>query len=402
MTPAEESAVEYTRVDAPSHRPRRTAVIVAVSSVALAAAVLSISISLPSIPLFDLKKAAPIPHTGEYCTGSGAKAYSKGTLKRIVDRTVAGLLEFSAHEPKFEASDVIRVEDKFYVVCDSSWDILSIDERMPLLSPKNEVIKPDASFSPPDEDSGFEVIIHDGSAPGDFYVVRESIKHVDKYDAHILKVKLNASAGTYSVEETCESELTFEGDSKGFEGGVSLRGKDGVLYLLGLCEGNYCSESRGKETGNGRVVVMARQEVDPSVAAGGCMWKTVRMLELPKAVQFVDYSAIALHHATQSAAVTSQENSQLWIGSLETGSNGDFEPDKAEFSEGKVYDFPRSDGGCEAIYCNVEGIHWVTEGTKGSAAPGTLVAVSDKMKSKGRQPAVCHDKDQSVHLFSLP
>ena len=38
----------------------------------------------------------------------------------------------------------------------------------------------------------------------------------------------------------------------------------------------------------------------------------------------------------------------------------------------------------------------------GTDMPGTLVAVSDKMKSKGRQPAVCHDKDQSVHLFALP
>ena len=31
-----------------------------------------------------------------------------------------------------------------------------------------------------------------------------------------------------------------------------------------------------------------------------------------------------------------------------------------------------------------------------------LVAVSDKMKSKGRQPSVCQDKDQSVHMFALP
>ena len=92
----------------------------------------------------------------------------------------------------------------------------------------------------------------------------------------------------------------------------------------------------------------------------------------------------------------------MWIGSLKTGSNGEFEPDKAEFSEGKVYDFPRSQDGCEAIYCNVEGIHWINEGADDSAAPGTLVAVSDKMKSRGRQPAICHDKDQSVHLFALP
>ena len=52
-------------------------------------------------------------------------------------------------------------------------------------------------------------------------------------------------------------------------------------------------------------------------------------------------------------------------------------------------------------YCNIEGIHWVTHGG-GEDRPQMLVAVSDKMKSKGRQPAACHDKDQSVHLFQLP
>ena len=93
-------------------------------------------------------------------------------------------------------------------------------------------------------------------------------------------------------------------------------GKDGVLYLLGLCEGNYCSESRGKEVGNGRVVVMARQD-----APGGCVWKTVTVLELPKSAAFVDYSAIAIHQATQSVAVTSQENSQMWVGQLGGGAD---------------------------------------------------------------------------------
>ena len=405
----EESTTEYTRVDAAGTRrpPRRVALIVAVSCMALAAVSIGLTNAsgLSAIPLLGLKKSEAIPHTGEFCTGSGAKTYTKTTLKRVADRTVTGLLEWSAHEPKFEASDVIKVGEKFLVVCDSSWDILSIDERLPLLSPKNEVLKPDASFSPAggfEEDSGFEVLIHDASAPGDFYVMRESIQNSDsaKYNAHVLKVRLTDSG--YTVDETCESEMEFEGDSKGFEGGVSLRGKDGVLYLLGLCEGNHCSESKGKEVGNGRIVVMARQDVETSVAADGCLWKTVKVLELPKEAEFVDYSAIAIHHSTKSVAVTSQENSQLWIGTLETGSDGEFEPDKAVFGEGKVYDFPRSGDSCEAIYCNVEGIHWISEGAKGSEAPGTLVAVSDKMKSKGRQAAVCHDKDQSVHLFALP
>ena len=38
------------------------------------------------------------------------------------------------------------------------------------------------------------------------------------------------------------SLLYRSGDSKGFEGATSLRGTDGVLYVLGLCEGNHCAE----------------------------------------------------------------------------------------------------------------------------------------------------------------
>ena len=59
-------------------------------------------------------------------------------------------------------------------------------------------------------------------------------------------------------------------------------------------------------------------------------------------------------------------------------------------------------GGCEVTYCNIEGIHWVSGDKLGAETPQTLVAVSDKMKSKGRQPAVCHEKDQAVHLFAMP
>lgn len=41
-----------------------------------------------------------------------------------------------------------------------------------------------------------------------------------------------------------------------------------------------------------------------------------------------------------------------------------------------MYDFPRNDD-CARIFCNVEGVHWLTA--------DTLIAVSDEMKSGGRQ-----------------
>lgn len=362
--------------------------------------------------LMNLKAAAAsIPHTGEWCLGSGAKLFTKKTLKRITDRTIYSLLRYDAtgDESKFEASDVIRVGDYFYVVCDPSWSILKLSDSLPLLSKENELIRHDASFVPPaKQDSGFEAIIHDmssfahGSGHEDFYVVRESVEHTTSsgetvYDAQIMKMHVTGSS--YSVTQTCHSEKKFEGDSKGFEGAISLRGKDGVLYILGLCEGNFCEETRGKEAGNGRVVIMAREADETS--PGGCLWKTKRILSLPPTANFVDYSAFAVHHSTQSVAITSQENSQIWVGELSGGSDGAFDPATAEFTTGEVFDFPREAATCEVQYCNIEGIHWVS-GKKDEGTPQMLVAVSDKMKSKGRQSAACQDKDQSVHLFTLP
>ena len=71
-------------------------------------------------------------------------------------------------------------------------------------------------------------------------------------------------------------------------------------------------------------------------------------------VLFIDYSAFAIHHSTWGVAITSQENSQLWVGELSGGADGDFDPLTAEFTEGVVYDFPRSSGACEVQYCNIE------------------------------------------------
>ena len=76
----------------------------------------------------------------------------------------------------------------------------------------------------------------------------------------------------------------------------------------------------------------------------------MRTLELPKSVKFVDYSAFALHHSTGAVAITSQETSQLWVSELSGGSDGTFDPSSASFAEGKVFDFPRTSGGCDVQY----------------------------------------------------
>ena len=393
------------------------------------------------------------PQTGAACARD--RMYTKRTLKALHDAPVGALLSYEAllGERKFEASDVISYGDHYYVVCDSSWAILRVHKSMPLLSAANAQIgAPQDGYE--EGDSGFEALVHDATSDS-IYVVRESVQAApagaggakavstraaraiagedDDDDAggaaasavswllsggqsaakeapagayHAMVYQLGFEGGlttatNYSVVDACPSEMEFEGDSKGFEGATSIRGKDGTLYLLGLCEGNHCREgAAGKEAGNGRIVVMAREETkEGDDGQNSCRWKTVTTLELPPTAAFIDYSAIALHHSTKTVAVTSQENSQVWIGALSGGANGDFVPEEAKFEEGKVYDFPR-DANCNLQYCNIEGIHWVEGG--GPGTPQVLVGVSDKMKSKGKQSFTCGPKDQSVHLFALP
>jgi len=162
--------------------------------------------------------------------------------------------------------------------------------------------------------------------------------------------------------------------------------------VLGLCEGNYCSESHKNDTGNGRIVAMTKG-VHPD--DGSCIWQTLRVINIPSSAKFRDYSAMSIDENGR-VAITSQEESQVWIGVLE-GKNdaGLWDVDAIAFSDedAVVYDFPKNDN-CETVYCNIEGIHWVDD--------NMLLAVSDKMKSKGKQDFRCFEKDQSVHAFVLP
>ena len=405
-------------------RPARrfpTVVVCAVGlcGVGIGATVVSLAGRRGEPPPVESSAKHSAPHSGDYC--AAAKDYTKVTLKPVVDAPIAGLLPRSEllGARKFEASDVIRLGEYFYAVCDSSWSVFRVHETLPPLSPLNRQLRSAALETwAGDEESGFEGLLHDSSTTThddvdwtSFYAVRESVptRREDdddtddddddagtSYHAVVMRLALSPPPATnFTVMEACPSEFEFDGTSKGFEGVASLRGADGTLYLLGLCEGNHCAEGdRGKDQGNGRVVVMRREAVGAE-----CLWRTVTTLSLPRTAAFVDYSALSIHHATRAVAVSTQEGSQLWVGQLAGGADGAFDPAAAEFSEGRVYDFAR-DGGCDPVYCNVEGIHWLEGG--GDGTPQVLVAASDKMKSKGRQDFRCLAKDQSLHLFMIP
>ena len=322
--------------------------------------------------------------------------YSKITLKRAYELPYAALFKDHKGQKKYEASDVTIVDDEVFSVCDNSWAISRFSKSLLPFNEKNvQVGDPDRV---PDEDSGYEAIFHH---EGLFYVVRESVYHGDHEegelnteqagDYHAIIEELELSENDYTVVNECQCEFEFEGDSKGFEGAVAFPDENDILYVLGLCEGNHCSESRKNEIGNGRVVLMKKSE-DQEMAQ--CIWTTVRVIDLPESAAFLDYSAIDIN-SDGRVAITSQEDSALWLGQAKGVSNGVIDPDTFEFDvdSGKVLHFPK-DSGCHTIYCNIEGIHFMND--------EMLMAVSDKMKGRGRQDFRCHDKDQSIHAFVIP
>eukprot|EP00544_Gedaniella_sp_CCMP2646_P004291 CAMPEP_0202492634 /NCGR_PEP_ID=MMETSP1361-20130828/9270_1 /ASSEMBLY_ACC=CAM_ASM_000849 /TAXON_ID=210615 /ORGANISM="Staurosira complex sp., Strain CCMP2646" /LENGTH=412 /DNA_ID=CAMNT_0049122861 /DNA_START=13 /DNA_END=1251 /DNA_ORIENTATION=+ len=313
--------------------------------------------------------------------------YSKRTLQRAYELPFSALFPNPKGQNKFEASSVIVVDDFSYAVCDSSWAISKFGRSLTPFSPHNVQIG-DPNREP--EDSGYEALFYE---QGRFYVVRESVDLTEgkrtSFRAIIQELKMGDD--DYEVLDTCPTEFKFEGESKGFEGAIAIRDLQNELVVLGLCEGNYCSEQYKSDTGHGRVVAMKKHQHDD----GTCVWKTLKQIHIPPSANFRDYSAMSMDQNGR-VAIASQEESQLWVSYL-NGQNeqGLWDLDVIAFEEkdARVYDFPKNDK-CETVYCNIEGIHWIDE--------NMLMAVSDKMKSHGRQDFKCFEKDQSVHAFVLP
>jgi hypothetical protein len=289
--------------------------------------------------------------------------------------------------------------DTAYAVCDSSWAISKFDAKLePFAHGNVQIGNPNREKK---EDSGYEALLNDN---GVFYVIRESIDHggggkkkqgkngLTGYRAVIEELVMQGD--DYDVVDQCSTEFEFEGSSKGFEGAIAVRDLDDNLVVIGLCEGNHCSEKLKDDKGNGVIVAM-RKGLDDN---GNCQWKTIRQIKIPKSAYFRDYSAISLQKDTGRVAVASQEESQLWVGTLlgRNTENGLWDVDRMEFDpfdDGTLYDFPK-DHDCKTVYCNVEGVHWLNH--------DMLIAVSDKMKGRGKQDFRCFEKDQSVHVFVLP
>lgn len=324
------------------------------------------------------------------------KKYSSHTAKTAYEMPFAALFKDTRGEKKFEASSIFNLNGTYYAVCDNSWAISKFESDLAPFSDTNVMIgEPNREA----EDSGYEAIF---ILQNTVYVVRESVKHpngvvtsnstlpssstLNNMTYHAIIEELEIHGNEYDIINQCSCEYEFEGDSKGFEGAFGLEGVDGELYVLGLCEGNYCSESRKGEKGNGKIVLMKKKD---------CLWQTLRVIDVPSTAYFTDYSDISIR-PNGKVAITTQEDSAVWIGQLTGIQDGKLlNPDTVSFDENvhEVYYFPKSNT-CQTIYCNVEGITFIND--------DMLMAVSDQMKKGGKQPYWCLEKDQSIHAFVLP
>jgi hypothetical protein len=347
--------------------------------------------------------------------------YSKRTLKLAYEMPFQGLFRDTKGQRKFEASSVTVVDEVAYAICDSSWSISMFDPYLhPFGEHNHQIGDPYREM----EDSGYEALFYDH---GVFYVVRESVQNSNQtYHAVIEELLLDPEVNhhTYEFGKACPTEFEFEGNSKGFEGAMPIHDLNGDLVVLGLCEGNHCSESKElqQDKGNGRLVAMKQE----TLSDGTCQWSTIRTIKIPKTAYFGDYSSIDMNDSGH-VILSSQEESQLWVGQMDgLRPDGLWDVEGMEFrtDDYTIYDFPKNDN-CETMYCNVEGVHWVDD--------YSIIAVSDKMKGKGmlpcgwnvgischvdrfdltmcfpppsclagRQPSSCFEKDQSAHLFVFP
>jgi hypothetical protein len=215
---------------------------------------------------------------------------------------------------------------------------------------------------------GYEAIAYSRAART-FYLMVEAQKHPEGTKKGIIE----EYGDDWRFRGRKWVDFAFETRNTGFEGLASVD-VGGKRYLLALCEGNKCRETKTKpKQGAGRIHVLERR---------GRMWRPVARIKLPRRVAFKDYAGLAIRG--DRIAVVSQESSRVWIGRLRRG--------KWKIQgRGQVYALPRTKKG-KKRYFTVEGISWLSA--------RTLVAVSDLRKK--RHPKRSSKTDQSIHIFGIP
>ena len=292
----------------------------------------------------------------------GTEQLTVPQLELLEEEKIFELLR-GAMDLRLEASGVIAKDWFFYLIFDNIPHIGRIGGDLSRVAREHHLIPQERSHG-----AGYEDIAYDRFS-NRFYLLIEAQPHsrgfmaqVDEYDEHFRYIS------------SAWLDFPLDQSNKGLEG-LDCIHREEQTYLLGLCEGNWCKGgAAGRRPGGGRIQIFSK---------GHHHWDHAGTIRLPESLWFEDYSGLAV--AGDRIAVVSQASSALWVGR--------FSPSSWEIAdEGSIYRFPRNDRG-KTVYCNVEGISWIT--------PDRVVVVSDRAKAvvQGKR---CRAKDQSIHVFTIP
>jgi hypothetical protein len=292
----------------------------------------------------------------------GAEQPTVPQLELLEEEKIFELLS-GATNLRLEASGVLAKDWFFYLIFDNIPHIGRIGGGLSRAAKENHLIWQDRSHS-----AGYEDIAYDRFSKR-FYLLIEALPHsrcfmaqVDEYDERFRYIS------------SAWLDFPLDRPNKGLEGLDCIHRAE-QTYLLGLCEGNRCKGgAAGRRPGGGRIQIFSKEHHH---------WHHVDTMRLPVSLWFEDYSSLSVDD--DRIAVVSQASSALWVGK--------FSPSSWEIiDEGSIYRFPHDDRG-KSVYCNVEGISWL--------APDRVVVVSDRAKAAA-QGKRCRDKDESIHIFTIP
>jgi hypothetical protein len=268
-----------------------------------------------------------------------------------------------APQQRLEASGVVAKDGLCYVIFDNTPDVAELAGLSGSGATRLIHAAPGASRG-----IGYEDIAYDRLADR-FYILIEALPHGRGFMAEVEEYD-----GSFRHLASARLDFLLGRANKGLEGLTSLRRAD-RMYLLGLCEGNRCQGgAAGRRPGGGRIQLFER---------GRRHWDHAGTIRLPQTLWFEDYSSLSI--AGDRLVVVSQASSAMWVGTL-APSSWDV------VGDGTVYRFP-ADGDGKTVYCNVEGVSWVSD--------DQVVVVSDRAKTSA-QSKRCRAKDESIHVFAIP
>jgi hypothetical protein len=293
---------------------------------------------------------------------SGLSLSEAPSLELVKEQKLYELLPGSSPDDSFEATGVCRKDEHFFVIFDDTPHIARLHVSLTIGHDDNIL------FRRMVQTVGYVDITY-AEKLSQFLILTKPKK--DKGGNH--RPKINEYTTDLQFLDADWVDFALEGNDRRLEG-LEMVHYDGQEYFLGLCQGNKCKSGRqGRKPGDGRIQVFQNE---------GTIWAHKDTINLPKELQFVDYTAMAVRD--RRVAIVSQLTSAVWLGHFQE-SGWDFVDD------GRIYVFPKNKKDYIA-YCNIEGVDW--------SDAGELVVVSNR-RTRG-QNRRCQKTDQSIHIFKVP